>query len=120
LTRQTESVIRSFFEKSQVAGLLLPDGWFGERPMEGHHRLTFVIVLPKRILIELDNQLLLSIVGKPQVKKTKTNLALADGSPTLEIEGFSHAVFEYLEYVNETPHVKSFTYGRICFVSPTN
>lgn len=117
--RAAESTVRAFFEKVGVGGLLLPDGWFGGRPMEGHHRLTFVKALPKRLLIELDDQLLLSIVGEPRVEVTTTDLALADGTPTLMIEGFSQAVFEYLEYVNETPHVTSYRDGRISLVSPT-
>jgi hypothetical protein len=119
MEKAVEIVVRGFFEKAQFAGLLLPDGWFGGRPMEGHHRLTFVSALSKRLLIELDDQLLISIVGEPRVQETTTDLALAGGTPTLVIEDFSQAVFEYLEYVNETPHVTSYTDGRICFVSPT-
>lgn len=118
MEKASESAVRDFFQEAQVAGLRLPDGWFGGRPMEGHHRLTFVVALPKRLLIELDDQLLLSIVGRPRIVATTTDLALADGTSTLVIEGFSQAVFEYLEYVNETPHVASYTEGRISFVSP--
>jgi hypothetical protein len=87
--------------------------------MENQHRLTFVAGLSERLLIELDDQLLLSIVGKPTVEVTTTDLAMSAGTPTLVIEGFSQVVFEYLEYVNETPHVRSYSDGRICCVSPT-
>lgn len=116
---ELERTITSFFVKAGGPALLLPDGWFGRRPMEGHHDLSFVSARPKRLLIELDNQLLLSIVGSPQIEETVTDLALTAGTSTLVIEGFSQAVFEYLEYVNETPQVTSYTEGRISFVAPT-
>lgn len=117
--RELESTVRRFFHRAGVAGLLLPDGWFGGRPMEGHHSLSFVGARPKRLLIELDDQLLLSFSGAPQVTETVTELAVVGGTPTLVIDGFSQLVFEYLEYVNETPHVVSYTEGRVCLVSPT-
>lgn len=116
---EPEIVVRRFFDRARVAGLLLPDGWFGGRPMEGHHSLSFVVSRPKRLLIELDDQLLLSFSGSPQVVETVSELALAEGTPTLMVDGFSQLTFEYLEYVNDTPHVRSYTDGRVCLVSPT-
>jgi hypothetical protein len=118
MQKAVENVIQGFFKDADGPSLLLPDGWFGGRPMENQHDLTFISVRPSRLLIELDDQLLLSITGEPRIEVTTTDLAVADGSPTLVIEGFSQAVFEYLEYVNETPHVTSYVDGRICFVSP--
>ena len=116
---QLESTVRRFFDQAGVVGLLLPDGWFGGRPMESHHSLSFVAVRPKRLLIELDDQLLLTFSGTPHVVETVTELALVGGTPTLVIDSFSQFVFEYLEYVNETPHVLSYAEGRVCLVSPT-
>lgn len=117
--REVENSVMGFFDRAGVAGLLLPDGWFGGRPMEGHHSLSFVAARPKRLLIELDDQLLLSFSGSPEVFETVTEFALVEGTPTLVVEGFRQLVFDYLEYVNETPHVVSYTDGRVCLVSPT-
>ena len=114
-----EAVVRAFFDDEFVAGLLLPDGWFGGRPMEGHHQLTFVAARPKRLLIELDEQLLLSFSGSPTVRRTRSRLALADGTGTLVISGFRQCVLEYLEYVNDTPHMVSYQEGDACLVAPT-
>lgn len=111
--------VRRFFDEALVAGLLLPDGWFGGRPMETHHQLTFVAARPKRLLIELDEQMLLSFAGQPIVEQTTSDLALADGTTTLVISGYRHCVLEYLEYGNDTPHVLTYAEGRVCFVAPT-
>lgn len=117
--RKLESTVQRFFDRAGVAGLLLPDGWFGGRPMEGHHSLSFVVARPKRLLIELDNQLLLSFSGTPRITETVTELALAGGTVTLVVDSFRQLVFEYLEYVNETPHVVPYAEGRVYLVSPT-
>ncbi len=101
------ATVRAFFDEVLVAGLLLPDGWFGGRPMENHHQLTFLAARPKRLLLELDEQLLLSFSGAPIVERTTSELALRDGTPTLLIRDFRQCVFEYLEYGNDTPHVST-------------
>jgi hypothetical protein len=101
--------VREFFDAVEVAGLLLPDGWFGARPMENHHTLTFVASRPKRLLVELDHQLLLSFSGKPVVERTPSELV---------IHSYRQCVFEWLEYVNETPHVATYTEGRVRLVAP--
>jgi hypothetical protein len=41
------------------------------------------------------------------------------GTPTLIISGFGQAVLEYLEYVNDAPHVKSYTDGAVSLVAPS-
>lgn len=113
------AIVESFFEQAEVAGLLLPDGWYGGRPMENHHRLTFVAQRPKRLLIELDDRILLSFSGRPKVEVATTKHALMAGTPTLIISGFGQAVLEYLEYVNDAPHVKSYTDGAVSLVAPS-
>jgi hypothetical protein len=110
--------VNAFFDRVTVAGLLLPDGWFGGRPMENQHRLTFVAERPKRLLIELDEQVLLSFSGRPDVNVITTDHAMARGTPTLEISRFRQCVIEYLEYGNDAPHSRSFLDGRVLLVSP--
>ena len=116
---QRERAVRKFFGDVGVVGLLLPDGWFGERAMENHHRLTFVAEQPKRLLIELDEQLLLAFSGSVRVERTATDLAMAGGTPSLVIEGFVQLVFDWLEYGSDTPHADIFRQGRVCLVAPT-
>ena len=88
--------------------------------MDALHQLTFVVARPKRLLIELDDQLLLSFAGPVKIEKTRTNYALADGTPTLVIEGFTQLVVDFTEYGNERPHVSSYpSGGRVCLVAPT-
>jgi hypothetical protein len=114
-----ELTVRRFFDEALVAGLMLPDGWFGGRPMETHHRLTFLAARPKRLLIELDDQLLLSFPGRPEIELTTSELALADGTATLAISGYAQCVLEYLEYGNDRPHVVSYSVGEVYLVAPT-
>jgi hypothetical protein len=113
------TTVQSFFDQALVAGLLLPDGWFGGRPMETHHRLTFVVHRPNRLLIELDERMLLSFSGAPAAEVKTLDLALADGTATLVISGFQQCVVEFLEYGSDAPHVASYTDDRVCFVAPT-
>lgn len=75
--------------------------------MDTHHSLTFVIERPKRFLIELAGQLLLSFTDLPQITEATSDLVLAAGTPTLVVDGYRPLVFEYVEYVNEAPHVMS-------------
>ena len=113
-----EEAVRGFFAEASVAGLLLPDGWFGGRPMENHHRLTFVASRPKRLLIELDENVLLSFSGAPTVERASSAHAAADGTRTLVISGYRQCVLDFLEYVNETPHTASYTEGSVYLVAP--
>jgi hypothetical protein len=95
-------------------------GWLvGGRPMENHHRLTFVAARPKRLLIELDEQLLLSFSGPPVLQRTRSDLALAGGTPTPVIRGFRQCVLKYVEYGSDAPHVTTYGGGEACLVAPT-
>lgn len=112
-----EPEVREFFERVSFAGVLLPDGWFGGRPMDSFHELTFVAARPKRLILELDEQLLFSFAGRGvQVELATTDLALTAGTPMLIVSGFSLCVLEWLEYVNDHPHLQSYDSGRVCFV----
>lgn len=79
--------IGTFFKEVGVAGLLLPTGWFGGRPMEGHHRLTLVVEQPQHLIVELDEQLLLVFSGASRVERSTTDLAMMTGTPLLTISG---------------------------------
>jgi hypothetical protein len=114
----SEILVRKFFEDNITVGLLLPDGWFGGRPMENQHRLTFVAARPRRLIVELDDRLLLSFSGESFIVEKKTsNLALESGTPSLEFRGYQQCIFEYLEYGTDSPHEKCYKAGLICMVS---
>ena len=117
LSGQLEQTVRTFFRDVRFVGLCLPDGWFGGRAMDSYHELTFVAERPKRLLVELDEQLLLVFSGPVRVRRTTTALAMLQGTPSLLIEGFSQCVFDWLGYGNDSPHVSVFHDGRVCLVS---
>jgi hypothetical protein len=123
LSSDFASVISEFFARVRFAGLLLPDGWFGGRAMDGLHQLTFVAQRPKRLLLELDDHLLFSFSGHPIVLETTTRYAAIgdiDETPTLVIKDFSQCVLEYLDYGrNERPHERVFLEGEVLLVAPT-
>jgi len=112
------SIVKTFFANCEVAGLLLPDGWFGGRPMENQHRLTFVAQRPKRLLVELDDQILLSFSGDAVVTQTTSQHALLRGTPTLVVSGFRQCVLDYLQYGSDEPHLASYSQGQVQFVAP--
>ena len=106
--------VTKFFRTHSFAALLLPDGWFGGRPMENQHRLTFVASRPKRLLIELDDQVLLSIIGK----RVSVRHITRDLGQSLVLDGFRACVIEYLDYGDDRPQpVMTFSDGAIEFVA---
>ena len=112
-----ERAIQSFFDTAGAAGLLLPNGWFGGRPMENHHRLTLVVDRPHHLIVELDSQVLLIFSGNAVVSEGRSDLALAAGTPSLTIGAFSQCVFERLGYGDLQPHVDVFRDGSVQFVA---
>lgn len=53
-----------FFQRGSAVGLVLPDGWYGGRPMENQYVLTMTLERPSRLLIELDEHVLLTFTGQ--------------------------------------------------------
>lgn len=117
----TELQIRSFFESNISIGLFLPDGWFGGRPMENHHKLSFLVVRPNRLILELDDHLLLSFTGDGfQVENKVSKKILQSGTPSLEFKNYQQVTFEYLEYGTRKPNEKTFREGVVCLISGGN
>jgi hypothetical protein len=116
---QLEKTVRKFFDEVGVAGLVLPSGWFGGRPMENQHRLTFVAERPRRLLVELDDDLLLAFSGSVRAERASTTLAMAAGTPCLVIEDFAQLAFDWLDEGRDRPHCEIFREGRVCLVAPT-
>ncbi len=108
--------VEAFFASVWGAALLLPDGWFGGRPMEGQHELSFTRRLRKRLLVELDDQMLLSFSGEVVATRTTTHYGRLDGNPTLVISGFRQCVIDFLEYGSDRPRLFSYAEGSVSFV----
>lgn len=113
------AAVEAFFREVHAADLLLPDGWFGGRPMENQHELTFVVERPRRLLMELDDQLLLSFSPQVKVTRTTSQLALRRGTPALVLSGFGQCTLEYVEYGSDRPHERSYNDGQVILVAPT-
>jgi len=108
--------VEAFFASIWGADLLLPDGWFGGRPMENQHELSFARRLQKRLLVELDGQMLLSFSGEVVATRTTTHYGLGGDNPTLVISGFRQCVVDVLEYVSDRPRLFSYVEGSVSFV----
>jgi hypothetical protein len=102
--------IAAWFEATEVASLVLPSGWFGDRPYENQHNLTYVAQRPRKLIVELDDQLLLTFTGLTSAVQN------ADGQ--LVLSGFTQCVFDWEEYGAPNPHVEVFHAGEVRFAPP--
>src|SRR3954452_17340876 len=90
------------------------------RPADGNvHRLSFVTERPKRLLLELDDQLLLAFSGDVKVERCVSTRVLASGTLGLSFTGFSQLVLDRLAYGSDEPHVEAFSTGSVCLIAPT-
>jgi hypothetical protein len=83
--------------------MLTPDGELGGRPRENLYRLTFAEARPNKLLLELDDQLLL-VVTTPEI------VAATDEAVRLS---FSQLTFDWQEYGNMRPHASTWTAGHL-------
>ncbi len=74
---------------------MLPSGWFG-RPFDNLHRLTAARVEADRLVVVLDERIVLSLAHPSN--------AVAD-STTLRLSGFTHAILDWDEYGHAGSHV---------------
>jgi hypothetical protein len=101
--------IRCWFQSCYSGpGLILPDGWFG-RPGDNIHALTFLEARKDKLLLELDDQLLLIFTSLKEVRDEGAEIVL---SP------FSQLVFDWQEYGSLTPHAYLYRGGEVRFVQP--
>lgn len=102
-----EQAIRTWFDRVGAAALELPDGWFGGRPYDGLHELTFLATRPRKLLVELDERLLLVFTELPVVEERELDHALE-----LELSGFRALTFDYQSYDGaEAPHATRYPNG---------
>jgi hypothetical protein len=100
--------ITKWFANVRHAGLILPNGWFG-RPHDNQHQLTWAHARRYKLLLELDEQLLLVLT--------------TPGPPIINAEGitmgFDQLVFDWQGYGDLQPHVDVFSAGQLQLVAPT-
>ena len=99
--------VTAWFGQVGGASLQLPSGWFG-RPYDNLHRLTSATVAADRLLLVLDNQLLLSLAHPRTVVYDEKTLRLSD---------FDHVTWDWDEYGSGTSHLETFGGGEVSFVA---
>ncbi|WP_433893189.1 hypothetical protein [Streptomyces sp. CA-111067] len=102
---ETLEAITDWFAHAEYSGLILPRGWFG-RPFDNQHLLTWAHARQGKLLLELDDQLLLVLTtpGRPDTKDR--NLTVT----------FAQLVFDWQGYGDLQPHAEVFSDGEIQFV----
>ena len=100
--------VLEFFASVGYAGLILPNGWFG-RPYDNLHQLTRAEVIDGDLVVELDEQLVLTFRGPAQASTSANRLRLA---------GFSALLWDWQEYGSLAPHHEEFVDGEVEFVAP--
>lgn len=106
MTQEALATVTTWFSIVRLASLELPSGWFGG-PRRSLHQLTNAVAWHDRLILELDQQLLLVI--------TAPSVPLQQGNE-LVIERFDQLVFDWQEFANRRPHSEAFTSGAIRFV----
>lgn len=111
-------VITGFFERDIAVGLHLPDRWYGGRPMENQHELTLVLERPARLIVELDERILLTFTGEElSVERAVTDVLDRAGTPAVEIGAFNQLVVDSRLYGSRDTEATVYTTGVALLVS---
>lgn len=100
--------VHEFFSTVGYAGLILPSGWFG-RPYDNLLQLTRSEASDESVIVELDNQLVLTFAGVLQVISTDRGLRLS---------GFSALAWDWTEFGSSAAHHEEFASGEVELVAP--
>jgi hypothetical protein len=113
----SEETVKHWFADQGGGTLQLPDGWFG-RPWDNFHQLTWVALRPQRLIVEIDEQLMLTFAGAVKATTGVDDPGDEGGSPVawLNFEGFSQLVFDRRDYGAEAWHAQVYAEGRVRFV----
>ena len=103
-----EQEISRWFERTGGGGLVLPNGWFG-RPFDNIHELTYIKNRPTKLILELDERLLLVF--------TEVETVVNQGNE-LHFENYVQCVFDWQEYESKVAHISSYNTGAIKIVAP--
>lgn len=99
--------IREFFGTAGYAGLILPTGWFG-RPYDNFLQLTGSEAADESLMVELDEQLVLTFSGQPRVTTTGSGL---------RVSGFAALAWDWTEFGSTVSHHEEFWTGEVEFVA---
>ena len=103
------SILENWKLKNPTFGLVLPSGWFG-RPFDNHHEITWIENRKFKLLIEIDEQLLLIV--------TKTiEFEIYLDNKDLVIKNFLRLNFDRLGYGDLSSHLENFVTGELRFVA---
>ncbi len=110
--------LSEFFQRGTSVGLLLPDGWYGGRPMENQYVLTMTLQRPSRLLVELDEHLLLTFTGEDlRVDEVVTEELDDRGTPAISVNSYRQAVVDARKYGSPETSVSVYRDGCVWFVS---
>ena len=73
--QEASEIVNAWFDQVEVAGLVLPDGWFG-RPFDNLHSLTWSAVRGSKLLLELGSSLHLVISAPVSTETDKKEMRL--------------------------------------------
>jgi hypothetical protein len=102
------STIHTWQKATPSFGIILPNAWFG-RPYDNQHEITWLEDRKYRLLIEVDEQMLLILTKTPQFELN------VDGKD-LVMSNFLRLTFERLAYSDLSMHTESFDKGELRFV----
>ncbi len=100
--------IQRLFATSSLAHLSLPDGGIG-RAGDNLYRLTYIEDRPRKLLVELDDQLLLVFTEAAVTSADHKEVRLR----------FKQLTFDWEEYGSLTPHASTYSSGQVVFFGPT-
>jgi hypothetical protein len=103
---EAEAAVRGWLEATGAVGLVLPDGWFG-RPYDNQHRVTRIEARGPRVVLALDDRLVLTFTG---------GLACAPDGSELSVAA-SQVVFDWIEHGSDTPRADVYVDGTVRLVA---
>jgi hypothetical protein len=110
--------ITDCFNRDVPVDLYLPDGWYSGRPMDAQHHLTFVLERPARLIVELDQRILLTFTGEElAVRRVVTDVLDSAGTPAVEIAGFTQLVVDARLHGSRDTEATVYKTGVALFIS---
>ena len=86
--------------------------------MDSQRELTFVIERPARLIVELDERILMTFTGEAlEVRPIDTKVLDSAGTPALEVSGFSQLVLDARLYGSDDVRARVYEQGPVLFVS---
>ncbi len=104
-----KKLVEEWSQKNQQFGLELPNGWFG-RPYDNIHGITWTEDRKFKLLVEIDEQLLLIFT------KTK-QFEILEIENTLVFKGYLRCTFDRIAYGDLASKLDTFEAGQVTLFS---